>query len=105
MQRQGQRRLDRALRQPFEHPHIAHRREHQVLVGDIAFGSQQRDRVHDIVQIMGRLAHAHEHDLLDGAQGARQHHLSDDFATADLAQQAVAARHAELAADGAPHLA
>ena len=74
-------------------------------MADIALGTQQLDRFHHIVQVMRRFTHAHEDDFFDGAQGARQHHLRHDLAAGHLPYQAVAARHAELAADGAADLA
>ena len=54
---------------------------------------------------MRRFAHAHEDDFFHGAHGARQDHLRHDFAAGDLPDQTIAARHAELAADGATDLA
>ena len=53
---------------------------------------------------MRRLAHAHEDDAFDRPQAARQCHLGDDLGAADLADQAVAAGHAEHAADRAADL-
>jgi hypothetical protein len=104
VQRQRQRRLDAALRQPLEHARVADRREHQVLVADAALRAEQLDGLEHVVEVVRRLAHAHEHDLLHGAPRARQRHLRDDLGAADLAQQAVAAGHAEHAADRAADL-
>ena len=104
MQRERQRRLDTTLRQPLEHAPIANRREHQVIVADRAFGAEQLDRIKHVIEVVRRLAHAHEDDFLHGTTAARQHHLRDDLGTADLAQQSVAAGHAEQAPNGATDL-
>ena len=98
VQRERQRRLHRGLRQALEHAAVADGREDQVLVADAAFHTQQFDGLQHVVQIVGRLAHAHEHDLLHRATAARQHHLRDDLRAGELAQQAGAAGHAEHAA-------
>jgi hypothetical protein len=74
------------------------------LVADAPVGAQQLDRLEHVVEIVGRFAHAHEHHPLDRAQGAGQRHLGDELGAAELAQQAVAAGHAEQAADGATDL-
>ena len=58
----------RRARQPFEYAPVADRGEDQVLVPDRAFGAQQFDRLEHVVQVVRRLAHAHEHDFADGAQ-------------------------------------
>jgi hypothetical protein len=53
---------------------------------------------------VGRFAHAHEYHLAHRAAFAREHHLGDDLGAAELAQQAVAAAHAEHTAHGTTHL-
>ena len=59
-------------RQPLEHAPVADRREHEVLVPDVALGAEQLDRVEHVVEIVRRLAHAHEHHLATpGAASAR----------------------------------
>ena len=97
MQRQRQRRLDAFARQALEHATIADGGEHQVLVRDIRRSAEQIDRFEHVVDIVRRLAHAHEGDLLHRAAGTGQHHLGDDLGTTELAQQAIAAGHAEAA--------
>ena len=51
-----------------------------------------------------RLAHAHELDLRDRTQRAGERHLRDDLRAAEVALEAVPARHAEHAADRAADL-
>jgi len=50
------------------------------------------------------LAQAHENHPADLAGRAGQGHLGHELGAADLAQQAVLARHAEHAAHGTTHL-
>ena len=73
-------------------------------MADVAHRAQQLDGFEHVVEVVRGLAHAHEDDLLDRAARARQGHLRDDLGAADLAQQAVLARHAEHAAHRATHL-
>ncbi len=68
MQRQRQRRLHAAQRQPLEHPGIADGGKHQVLVADAARRAEQVDRLEHGVQVVRRLAHAHEHHLVHAAR-------------------------------------
>ena len=53
---------------------------------------------------MRGLAHAHEHHAPHRTPRPRQRHLGDDLGAAELAQQPVAAGHAEDTAHGAAHL-
>lgn len=73
-------------------------------MADGAGRAEQLDRREDVVHVVGRLAHAHEDDLLHHPAGPGERHLGDDLGAAELAQQAVAARHAEDAADRAADL-
>jgi len=104
VQRQGQRRLDGRLRQPFEHAPVADGRKHQILVADAPFDAQERNGFEHVVQVVRRLAHAHEHDLLHRPAAARQHRLRNDLRAVHLTQQACATGHAEHAPHRTPHL-
>ena len=104
MQRQRQRGLDAAQRQPLEHPRIADGGEDQVLVADAAGRAEQVDGLEHGVEVVRRLAHAHEHHLVHAAARTGQRHLGDDLGTAQLAQQPALPGHAEPAADRAAHL-
>ena len=73
-------------------------------MADIAFGTEQVDGFEHVVQVVRRLAHAHEDDLLDRALPPRQHHLRQDLHAGDLADQAALAGHAESTADRAADL-
>ena len=73
-------------------------------MADIALRAQQLNRFQHVVEIVGRFAHAHEHHLAHGAAFAREHHLGHDLGAAELAQQAVAAAHAEHTSHGTTHL-
>ena len=77
---------------------------HQVLVRDGALGAEQLDGLDHRVEVVRRLAHAHEHHLVHPAQPARERDLGDDLGAAELAQQAVLAGHAEHAAHRAAEL-
>ena len=105
VQRQSQRRLDAAQRQALKHSAVAHGREHQILVPDVAGSAQQLDRLDHVVEVVRGLAHAHEHHLLDRPQRARQRHLGDDLGAAHLAQQPALAGHAKHASHRAANLA
>ena len=98
VQRQRQRRLDPASGQALERAAVAHGGEDQVLVADAAGGAEQFDGFEHVVQVVRRLAHAHEHDFFHRLPLAREHHLGDDLGAAELAQQAALAGHAESAA-------
>jgi hypothetical protein len=104
VQRQGQRGLHALLRQALEHPRVTHGAEHQILVADVAAGAQQMDGFQHRIQVVRGLTHAHEHDLVDRPQAARQRHLGHDLGAAQLALQAAGAGHAEHAAHGAADL-
>ncbi|ODV17136.1 MAG: hypothetical protein ABT25_30115 [Variovorax sp. SCN 67-20] len=104
VQRERQRGPDALLQQPIEHARIAHGGEHQVLVAHIAHGAEQFDGFQHVVEVVRRFAHAHEHHLAHRPAHARERHLGNDLGAAHLPQQAVAARHAELAPDGAADL-
>jgi hypothetical protein len=104
VQRQRQRRLHAPGRQALEDAPVADGREHQRLVADAALGAEQLDRVQHRVQVVRRLAHAHEDDLAHAPQRARQRHLGDDLGAAELALQPADAGHAEQAADRAADL-
>ena len=71
---------------------------------DVALRAKQLDRFQHVVEIVRRFAHAHEHHLAHRAAFAREHHLGDDLGAAELAQQAVAAAHAEDTPHGTTHL-
>jgi hypothetical protein len=71
VQRQRQRRLHRAARQPLEDAAVADGGEDQVLVADVAQRAEQLDRLEHVVQVVGRLAHAHEHHLFHRPQPLR----------------------------------
>ena len=73
-------------------------------MADAAVGAEQVDGFEDVVEVVRRLAHAHEHHFLHRSPAARQDHLGDHLQTADLAQQAAAAGHAEHTADRAADL-
>ena len=73
-------------------------------MADGAAGAEQIDRLQHRVKIVGRLAHAHEHDLLHRPASAREHHLGHDLGAADLPDQTGAAGHAEDAADRTANL-
>jgi len=73
-------------------------------VADAAQRAQQLDGLHHVVEVVGRLAHAHEHHLLHHPPAARQRHLGHDLGAAHLAQQAFAPGHAEQAAHRTAHL-
>ena len=105
VQRNRQSGLDPAQRQALKDPGIPHRREDQVLVPDIALRAQQINRLQHIVQIVRRLAHAHENHFVNGPQSARQRHLGKDFTTAQLTQEPPLTRHAKLATHGTTDLA
>ncbi len=105
MQRQRKRGLDLLLRQALEHARIANGREHQILVPDAAIGAEQIDGFEYVVEVVCRLAHAHEHDFLHRAKAAGKGDLGDDFSATQLAQQAALASHAEQAAHRATDLA
>ncbi len=66
--------------------------------------AEQFDRVEHLLQVVRRLAHAHQDHLADGAQAARERHLGDDLGRVELAQQAAATGHAEDATDGTAEL-
>ena len=110
VQRKRQRRPHLALAQreeALERALVADGREDDVLVADGALSAQQLDRFHHVVQVVRRLTHAHEDDLVDGSkrpQRARERHLRNDLGTAQLAQQAALPRHAEDTADRAADL-
>ncbi len=104
MQRQRQRRLDVLPRQALEHAQVADGGEHQVLVADAAVGAEQVDGLQHVVEVVRRLAHAHEHHLLHRPETAGEGDLGDDLGAADLAQQAALAGHAEHAAHRAADL-
>jgi hypothetical protein len=70
-------------------------------VPDRARRPQQLDRFQHVVQVVRRVAHAHERDLPDDAPGAGERHLRDDLRAPQLAREAVASCHAEHA----PHRA
>ena len=73
-------------------------------MADAALDAEQLDRRQHVVEVVCRLAHAHEDDLAHRAPHARQHHLRDDFGAAELAQQPALAGLAEHATDGAAEL-
>ena len=73
-------------------------------MADRTLHAEQLDRLVHGLQVVRRLAHAHEDHPPHGLQGARQHHLGDDLGTAELALQAAGAGHAEHAADRAADL-
>ena len=73
-------------------------------MADAARGAQQIDGFEHVVQVVRRLAHAHEHHAFDRPAFAGQHHLSDDLATAQLALQTVSPGHAEQATHGTANL-
>ncbi|MEZ5469474.1 MAG: hypothetical protein R3F18_17660 [Lysobacterales bacterium] len=104
VQRQCQRRLDRALWQALEHARIADRGKHQIPMTDITHDAEQFDGLHDVFEVVGRLAHAHEHHPAQRPLLARQRDLGDDFGAAHLLLEALATGHAEHAADRAAHL-
>ena len=104
VQRQGECGPDPLSGQPLEDPGIAHGREHQTLVADAAERAKQVDRLEHIVEVVGRLAHAHEDHLAHRLTSAGSDHLRHDFGAADLSQQALAAGHAEHATHRAAHL-
>lgn len=104
MQREGQGRFDRAERQAREDARVADAGEHQILVADAAQGAEDFDGFEHVVQVVGGLAHAHEHDPLHRAAGPGQDHLGQYLAAFELAQQAALAGHAEGAAHGAAEL-
>ena len=101
MQRQRECRLHPFPRQPVEDPRVADRREDQVLVPDPALRAQQRDCFEHVVEVVGRLAHAHELDFLHRAQRSAEHHLRQDFGATQMTFEPFPARHAE----DAPHRA
>ena len=90
--------------QRLEHARVAHRREHQVLVADAALGAEQIDGFEHVLEIVRRLAHAHENHLLHRAHAPRQHHLGQDLHAGDLPDQAALAGHAEATAHRAADL-
>jgi hypothetical protein len=102
VQRQRQRRLDAAERQALEDAAIAHRRQHQLLVADAAAGAEEVDRLEHGIEVVRRLAHAHEDHLGHRAQAARERDLGDDLGAAELALEAAQAGHAEHAATAQP---
>ena len=51
-------------------------------------GAEQLDRLEHVVEVVRRLAHAHEHDLPHRRRRARERDLRDDLGAAELAQQA-----------------
>ena len=105
VQRERERRLDAALRQALEDPAVADGREHQLLVADAAAGAEQVDRFEHGLEVVRRLAHAHEDDLGHRSQAPRERDLGDDLRAAQLPLEAADAGHAEDAADGAADLA
>src|SRR3989338_8568147 len=92
------------LHQTLEHAQIADRGEDQILVADVALCAKQLDRFEHVVEIVGRFAHAHEYHLAPCASFAREHPLGDDLGAAELAQQTVAATHAEDTPHGTTNL-
>jgi hypothetical protein len=104
VQREGERRLDAALRQAREGAPVADGREDEALVADAAGGAEQVDRLEHRVEVVRRLAHAHEDDLRHRPQAARERDLGDDLGAAELALEAADAGHAEGAADRAADL-
>ena len=84
---------------------VAHGGEHQLLVADAAQRAQQLDGFEHVVQVVGRLAHAHEHHLGHRPALAGQHHLGHDLGAAQLADQPALSGHAKAAAHGAAQLA
>ena len=66
--------------------------------------AEQRDGVEHVVEIVGGLAHAHEHDAAHALPRTGERDLRHDLAARELAREAVAARHAEHAADRAADL-
>ena len=104
MQRQRQRGLHALLRQQVEHTAVAYGRKHQVFVADGAFSAEHVDGLEHIVEIVGRLTHAHKHHFFHCAYAARKDHLREDFQAAYLPNQAAFAGHAEAATNSATDL-
>ena len=73
-------------------------------MADAAAGAEQVDRLEHGIEVVRRLAHAHEHHLRHRAQAARERDLGDDLGAAELALEAADAGHAEHAADRAADL-
>lgn len=104
VQGKSQRRLDALPWQGIEDTRVAHGGKHQVLVADIALGTEQVNGLEHVFEVVRRLSHAHEDHFLHRAQASRQHHLGQDFHARDLAYQAALACHAEAATDGTANL-
>ncbi|MNJ73919.1 hypothetical protein D3C77_707790 [compost metagenome] len=85
MQRQGQGRSNLLSWEPLEDAGVAYGREHQVLVAYSALGAQQLDGLQNILQIVCRLAHAHEHHFLYGPKAASKGDLRNDLGAGELA--------------------
>ena len=66
--------------------------------------AEQVDCFEDVVEVVGRLAHAHEDHLANRRTRAGGDHLRHDLGAADLAQQAFAAGHAKHASHRTAHL-
>ena len=66
--------------------------------------AEQRDGVEHVVEVVRRFAHAHEHDAPHALPRPRERDLRHDLAAREVAREAVAAGHAEHAADGAADL-
>jgi hypothetical protein len=88
VQRQRQRRLDAAERQALEDAASPTVEQHELLVADAAAGAEQLDRLEHGVEVVRRLAHAHEDDLRHRRAGARERDLRDDLGAAELALEA-----------------
>lgn len=71
---------------------------------DAARGTEQVDGFQYIFQVVRRFAHAHDNHPFNRPSGTGEHDLGNDLGAIDLAQQAIAASHAENAADGTADL-
>ena len=62
---------------------------------NVAHCAQQVDGLHHRVQVVRRLAHAHEHHFFDRPEGAGQSDLRHDLGAAHLPNQTLASGHAK----------
>jgi len=73
-------------------------------VTDATGRTEELYRLDHIVEIVGRLPHAHEDHLAHRPEAAGEHDLGHDLGAAELADQPVASGHAEDAAHRAAKL-
>ena len=105
MKRHRERGPDRRGEELVKESFVAHGRNHEILLSEVAILCEELHSAHYVSEVVRGFSHAHEDHLLrfrpelPGNGG-----FGDDFNVGELPHESASPRHAEDAADGAPHL-